>query len=63
MSKSEIFIFEAKGIANQYKMQVMPLGTLRDFFSSEIPMVVLFSEANSKSKEEAVIISEIINQS
>lgn len=63
MSNSEIFIFEAKGIANQYKMQVMPLGTLRDFFSSEIPMVVLFSEANSKSKEEAVIISEIINQS
>lgn len=63
MRESEIFIYQANSLTNQYKIQVIPLGILRDFYSSEIPMIISLSEANEKNKEEAEIISNVINQS
>jgi hypothetical protein len=63
MKKGEIFIFDANVITNKYKIQVMPLGTLRDFYSPEIPMIISLSETSQKNREEAEMISEIINQS
>lgn len=59
--KGEVFIFQAKVIINKYKIMVDPVGVLRDFYSSEIPIIVTFSECDSVIKGEANMIAKAIN--
>lgn len=63
MQKSDFFVFQASVITNKYKIEISPLGVLRDFYSSEIPMIVSLNETDAKIKEQATMISEIINMS
>lgn len=59
----DIFIFEAKAIKNQYKINVKAVGTVPDHLGRHIPYITRLTKDAKTIKEEAIKIAEAINLS
>lgn len=62
MPHSELFVFQAESITNRYEINVSPLGTITDNYVPSVPMIISLSKSNKEIRQEAEMISEIINK-